>query len=170
MRVRILALLFLVLHLAMALKAQATVPNLAPLPTQNFATGARVQAVGPQSFKDWKTQKIAVAQHQIELTKAQIMAARLGPLSSNQVRTNLHNLDLELSQENWNLEVAKDLSLTDYLVLYLAHQGSSAKLVEAARKMTPEETALVLDAYIKSIGSFPTDSRVQLPTNAWQNH
>jgi hypothetical protein len=121
-----------------------------------------------KSFKDWKDGKIQAAAAQVEQTKGQLSLLRLRAHGSTNLMSAVQNLEQQLSQEEWNLEVARDLSVTDYLVLYLAQQGSPAKLAEAAKQLSPEETAQVLEAYIRSMGGFPSDSKVLLPANALQ--
>lgn len=109
-----------------------------------------------RSFREWKAEKVKAASEQVDRVHAQIQA-----------RKGLNNRDLEqqLSQEEWNLDVARDLSVTDYLVLYLAQKGGTAQLTEAARKLSPEETAQILEAYLRSVGS-PSSTVSNLPPEA----
>lgn len=100
-----------------------------------------------RSFREWKAEKVKAATEKVDHVQAQIQTHK---------GAGLRDLEQQLSQEQWNLEVAQDLSITDYLVLYLASKGSAAQLTEAARKLSPEETAQILEAYLRSLGSSST--------------
>jgi hypothetical protein len=52
--------------------------------------------------------------------------------------------------------------------LYLAQNSGGTKLTEAATKLSADEIAQVLEAYIHSMGAFSADSRVNLPIHALQ--
>jgi hypothetical protein len=62
------------------------------------------------------------------------------------------NLTKDLTQEDWNLDVAKDLTVADYFVLYLSQHPSERRFQEAASKMSVTEVADLLEAYAKAIG------------------
>jgi hypothetical protein len=55
-----------------------------------------------------------------------------------------------------NLEIAQDLTIDDYLQIYLSQFKSAEVLRDVARRMNPDEVAELLIAYQKtaSIGEF----------------
>ncbi len=121
-----------------------------------------------KSFKDWKSDKVRMATQQAEQTRSQVLAMKIEGAKTPAMRMAQHSLEQQFAQEQWNVEVASDLSVTDYLALYLAQHASSRKLAEAAGKLTPDEMAQVLEAYIRSMGSFPSDAKKSLRIHALQ--
>jgi len=99
------------------------------------------------SFNDWKMEKTQVAQQQIASVRAQQARYR----TAGQ-KTQLNELDKQLSQLQWNLDVANDLSIADYLALYLSRQTSPDRFKQAAARMTTKEVADLMEAYSLSMG------------------
>ena len=124
-----------------------------------------------KSFLEWKNDKIHAASSQVENSKADLRAVKTRAAGAKGYASAVRSAEQQVTQERWNLEVAQDLTVTDYIVLYLAHQGSPGKFNEAASKLTPEQTAQVLEAYIRSMGAFPaSDSKKSLPDSAVLTH
>jgi hypothetical protein len=111
-----------------------------------------------KSFSAWKSEKVQSVKEQVSdvRNKFQLVKARVKSTQDPQ----LNVVSQQLNQQEWNLEVAQDLNVIDYVVLYLAAQGSKADLKAAATKFTPEETAQILAAYIKMIHVHQTDAHV----------
>ena len=59
--------------------------------------------------------------------------------------------DQHLSQAQLNYEIAQELSVNDYFVLYLSQFKERSALTEAARKLSVEETADLMAAYQKAL-------------------
>ncbi len=57
--------------------------------------------------------------------------------------------DARIEQARMNLEIAQDLTLNDYLVIYLSQFKSRDALVDVARRMAPEEVADLLISHQK---------------------
>ena len=158
-------LLFAIVLLAGSLGLCA-IPQQALVSTKKTTT---VTAKAPvkssiKSFQEWKTL-------QVETSKADLRAVKARAQGKAGYASAVRSIEQQVTQERWNLEVAQDLSVTDYLVLYLAHQGAPGKLAEAAVKLTPEETAQVLEAYIRNMGAFPAaESPKGLPDSASLTH
>jgi len=64
--------------------------------------------------------------------------------------------DNRVDQARMNLEIAQDLTINDYLQIYLSQVKSAEVLRDVARRMNPDEVAELLIAYQKtaSIGEF----------------
>jgi len=102
-----------------------------------FAGSPQVPAVpvptsSTKSFSEWKKDKIQAATDQ--LTKARAPGK-------------------DVSQLEFNLDVAESLSVTDYLVLYISPQAGTSKYLEAASRLSPGETAKIMEAYLKAMQS-----------------
>ena len=115
-------------------------------------TTANAFGVGVQSYKDWKQEKIQNANFQLIATKAQIQSLKQHLAYQDYNRNQrLQTLQSLANQLEWNLEVAQDLSVKDYLVLYLAGQKDEKRFTKAAARLTVQETAEVLEAYTKAM-------------------
>jgi hypothetical protein len=111
-----------------------------------------------KTFSDWKSEKVQTVKEQVSdvRNKLQLVKSRLKRDQDPQ----LNMVSQQLNQQEWNLEVAKDLNVIDYVVLYLAAQGSKANLKAAAAKFSQEETAQILAAYIKMIQAQRLDTHL----------
>lgn len=133
-----------------------------------------------KSYREWKTDKVQVAQGKVSSLKAQIDSKKSGRTAAHSVDPNLahrptleavssqdmpvEKLERQLREEQYTLEVAKDLSVTDYFVGYLTKvQDKKAAFHEVAGKLTPEEVAELMTAYANSVfGAHASD----LPVSA----
>lgn len=126
---------------------------------------------GPQgtptlSYSEWKTNKINFAKEQINDTKnkIQLIQAR----SSGPKDPQLLAVNQILNQHEFNLEVAQDLAIIDYVVLYLsAHHHNPKVIKDAASKLSPVETEQLLEAYVKSVKANQVDlNSLKLPRHS----
>lgn len=62
-----------------------------------------------------------------------------------------HRNDPKLQQAELNVEVAQELTVNDYFVLYLNQFKDKEALLEAAKKLSPEEVAELMMAYRKNL-------------------
>ncbi|MGE5085016.1 MAG: hypothetical protein ACM3MG_01850 [Bacillota bacterium] len=135
-----------------------------------------------KSYREWKTEKISVAQLRVSSLKAQLDArkqarsiaqgtdpnlARTGRTGVEAVPTrdiSVEKIERQLREEQYDLEVAKDLSVTDYFVGYLTKiQDKKSAFKEVAGKLSPEEVAELMTAYANSVfGAHSSD----LPASA----
>ncbi|WP_415063510.1 hypothetical protein [Bdellovibrio sp.] len=133
-----------------------------------------------KSYREWKTEKVQVAQNKISSIKAQIDVKRSLRLMAQGMDPNLaqrnsleavssgdmsvEKLERQLRQDTYELEVAKDLSVTDYFVGYLTKvQDKKSAFNEVAGKLSPEEVAELMTAYANSVfGAHASD----LPVSA----
>lgn len=114
-----------------------------------------------KGFREWKSEKIQLAMNQaVSLRNVILRTKSAGPSK------NLQALERQLVQLNWNLEVSKDLSVTDYFVLYLSQQPQKDRFKMAAGKLTTAEIADLMQAYAQSLTLNPNPATETVsPTN-----
>lgn len=121
-----------------------------------------------KSYKEWKTDRVHGTQvritslkNQIENRKA-VRAALSQDPNLRQGRGTLEaastsdytveKLERQLKAEQYNLELAQDLSVTDYFAGYLTKMhNKKAAFAEVAGKLSPEEVAELMNAYANSV-------------------
>ncbi|WII73892.1 hypothetical protein QJS83_08390 [Bdellovibrio sp. 22V] len=135
---------------------------------------------GVKSYREWKGEKVTFSQVRINSLKAQIdskkqvrqMAQGMDPNLAHKSHLeavasqdiSVEKLERELREELYDLEVAKDLSVTDYFVGYLTKvQDKKSAFNEVAGKLTPEEVAELMTAYANSVFGAQTSD---LPASA----
>ncbi len=113
-----------------------------------------------KSYREWKSQKVQEAIGRVVVTKTQIQVAKTKDPNLAFSKGNLEaksGVDFEalaeqLQQDQTNLEMAKDLSVTDYFVGYLTKlQDKKAAFNEVAGKLTAAEVAELMSAYATSV-------------------
>ncbi|WP_413289582.1 hypothetical protein [Bdellovibrio sp. HCB337] len=118
------------------------------------------ESVKTKSFREWKSEKVQDALTRVTVTKTKIQIAK--SKDPNVARrkagieassgTNSESLETQLQQDQSILEMAKDLSVTDYFVGYLTKvQDKKAAFNEVAGKLTAEEVAELMAAYANSV-------------------
>jgi hypothetical protein len=120
-----------------------------------FVSTSFAASPATKSFTDWKNEKIQTARVRLLRVNAEL---------ADFLRRDAHSrsrsaLQAQIVQEQWNVEVAQDLSITDYLVLYLSAQHGPSKYREAAAKLSAEDTAKILEAYLKSMNVSEQDEK-----------
>lgn len=106
-----------------------------------------------KSFHDWKNEKIQAVSIQILQTQLEAKKLKADPNSKpSQLLANKKQSD----QLNWNMQVAQELSVTDYCVLYLSQQTQAKRFEIAASKLSTEEVAELMRAYAESLDSSPS--------------
>lgn len=136
-----------------------------------------------KSYREWKTEKVLRAQQRVTLVKTQMEGHRPSRMTAvaargmdpNLKRRNtteaastsdlsVEKLERQLKDEQYGLDLAKDLTVTDYFVGYLTKvQNKKAAFSEVAGKLSPEEIAELMNAYANSVfGSSSAD----LPASA----
>jgi len=121
-----------------------------------FQVGASTVFPNIKGYQEWKNEKLQVAIAQSTVLRTQILKAH-----SEGNRKLVEALDKQQLQLNWNIDVAKDLSVTDYFVLYLSQQNNPDRFQQAAQKMSTREVAELIEAYANTLGSSPTEMFVQ---------
>lgn len=133
-----------------------------------------------KSYREWKNERVQAAQAKVTTLKTQIDQKKMARLAAGGTDPNLahqaglqavvsqdisvEKLERELREEIYDLETAKDLSVTDYFVGYLTKvQDKKTAFSEVAGKLSPEEVAELMTAYANSVfGAHSSD----LPASA----
>lgn len=100
-----------------------------------------------QSYRAWKSERIQSVLGRIGIQRANLVKAQTDGKSDMALQA-----ERLLRQEEWNLEVAQDLSVSDYIVLYLSGQSAQNKFYQAAQQMTVAETSELIEAFARETG------------------
>ena len=149
-------------------------PSIQPAKTANMV----VSKAHFKSYREWKSEQIQDVQGKISTIKVQLEAKKQTRSVAQGVDPNLamnkrgteagelsiEKLEKQLQEEQYDLDVAKDLTVTDYFVGYLTKvDNKKAAFHEVAGKLSPEEVAELMTAYANSVfGAHTTD----LPASA----
>ncbi|GEM_PF-3386411 len=113
-----------------------------------------------KSYKEWKNEKVQIAIKKVTITKAQIEYRKLNKQflqkdePTNAKDPEADRLEAQLKNDLYSLEVAQELSVTDYFAIYLTKQDNKTDAYkEAAEKMTPDEVGQLIKAYADSMFS-----------------
>lgn len=124
-----------------------------------------------KSYREWKMERVQISQARIAGVKSQLdlrKASRATATAAQGVDPNLakkstseaasssdqmvEKLERQLRDELYGLELAKDLSVTDYFAGYLTKvQNKRSAFNEVAGKLSPEEVAELMNAYANSV-------------------
>ena len=114
-----------------------------------LALSAQASAVpsdlGVMGYQTWKAARIEEAKSAVDHVSHDEKPAR-----GRKVRS---GSDSRLAQAQINYDIAKELSVNDYFVLYLSQFKQRDAFVEAAKKLTSEELADLMMAYQKKINN-----------------
>lgn len=107
------------------------------------------------SFLAWKSTRVEEARLNLERAQLELGGAKgLTPTAGQKAGAPKSGRpDQKVQQAQLNLEIAQELSITDYFVIYLGAMKDRESLVEVAKKLTPEEVADLLTAYQKQISN-----------------
>ncbi|HEY8271188.1 MAG TPA: hypothetical protein VIG33_09900 [Pseudobdellovibrionaceae bacterium] len=133
--------------------------------SQALLGASAVVAIPPESpkvksFREWKSEKVqnALARVTAAKTKIQVVKSKDPNLDRNKANieansgANTETLETQLQQDQSTLEMAKDLSVTDYFAGYLTKlQDKKSAFNEVAGKLTAEEVAELMAAYANSV-------------------
>ncbi len=137
-----------------------------PLVAFMLLTALSVQAgTGIKSYREWKNDRVIFAQAKVTSLKSQIETqksigtdpnlakAKRGQLEAAPTKDlTLGRLEKIMNEEVYDLELAQELSVTDYFVGYLIKvQNKKSAFQEVAGKLSPEEVAELMTAYANSV-------------------
>lgn len=145
-------------------------PSQTAAPATVVAAPRMTRAVQLRSYREWKTDKIQEAILKVATTKTQIEVRRLSQSIHSKTEAvatadmSTTQMENQLKADLTALEVAKDLTVTDYFVGYMSKIPDKVESIkEIAAKMKSDEVAELMLAYASSIfGSTATD----IPKNA----
>lgn len=153
--------------------ALATLPGVSPAaPAPSPAASAPVAMVKPPSvpavetaltFQAWKSLRVDEARFVLERMTLEGHLEKMPQIDRSPVektpaiRTTTvtragrveSRADARIEQARINLEIARDLTVNDYLLVYLSQFKSREVLIDVARRMPPEDVADLLQAYQK---------------------
>jgi hypothetical protein len=183
--VKHLSLVAVICMTATALSVQATPSSKAAL--NQFVRSTALNSPGPvvmaprfKSYREWKSEMVSTAQMKVTYLKTQIDSKKLNrraagsdpnlARSKNSLEAvasqdySVEKMEKQLREEQYDLEVAKDLSVTDYFAGYLTKvPDKKAAFKDVAGKLSPEEVAELMNAYANSVfGAHASD----LPASA----
>ncbi|QDK36186.1 hypothetical protein [Bdellovibrio sp. NC01] len=162
--VKHLPLIAFIAMTAFTMKAQAQ----SSMTQTQVPVATTAQAAHVKSYREWKHELVLDAQNRVTIIKTQIetrkalRTAAMG-VDPNMARTRgleavasrdlaLEKLEKDLREEQYDLDVANDLTVTDYFVGYLTKvQNKKAAFQEVAGKLSPEEVAELMTAYANSV-------------------
>ena len=118
--------------------------------------------LGVMGFQAWKASRVEEAKTQLERLQAEPNSEKMPTQKPTDTKgqtargteeraPKLGRPDQHLSQAQLNYEIAQELSVNDYFVLYLSQFKERSALTEAARKLSVEETADLMAAYQKAL-------------------
>lgn len=127
--------------------------SLTPLSLQATAAAAvkeKAESSSIKSFRDWKNEKIQAVSNQMLQIQTETKRLIADP---NSKPSQLIANKKQTEQLKWNMQVAQELSVTDYCVLYLSQQTQAKRFEIAASKLSTEEIAELMRAYSESLDS-----------------
>ncbi len=121
-----------------------------------------LESLKAKSYREWKSEKVQDALIKVIETKTKIQIVRSKDPNLHHRKAkdaleagsgaNTEALESQLQQDQSTLEMAKDLSVTDYFVGYLTKlQDKKSAFNEIAGKLTAEEIAELMAAYANSV-------------------
>ncbi len=108
-------------------------------------------------FQSWKNNRVDEAKTTLERLNSQEKSSekKSGKSSNKTARP-----DQKIQQAQINLELAQELTVNDYFVLYLSQFKQKDAFIEAAKKLSADETAELMMSYQKRLsGPDPVDVR-----------
>lgn len=128
----------------------------------SFSAWAEINdGIGVVGFQAWKQTRIDEAKAQLEKLTAEIGTERApgdkkpvvkGPQEVGRLQKSARG-DHRLQQAQLNFEIAQELSVNDYFVLYLNQFKDRSAFLEAARKLSAEETAELMQSYQRHLAA-----------------
>lgn len=135
------------------------------------------RSLNVKSFRQWKNERIQESMARLNTTRILLegrqmelnssLSRRVDPTHAQKAKTeatvskdiSLISLENQMRLDMMSLELAKDLTVTDYFVGYVNKMnGKKESMSEIASKMSTEEVAELMSAYAQSIfGATSTD-------------
>lgn len=132
----------------------ATTVALVASPTQAWA--ASDSAV--KSYREWKTSKIQDAEARFEAVRLRVEGRKTDPNLARSTpgpegrNAESMRLEAQLHSERMALDIAKELSVSDYFAGYLTKQADKkSAFKEVAGKLSADEVAELMTAYANSV-------------------
>lgn len=120
---------------------------------------AEINSSGVLGFKDWKTARVEEARQQLDKLQADLQTTPAAKAPAAKFARG----DQKLQQAQFNVEIAQELTIGDYFNLYVSQLKDRSSFLDAAKKLSADETADLLVAYQKLLSAGPQGSDVSLP-------
>ena len=110
-----------------------------------------------RSYKEWKAVKIQEVQVRLDAYRGRLALRRNDPqvmraISMTGRDLESQRLEFQIRSEINALEIAKDLTVSDYFAGYLAKMNNRQQAFKSvASRLTPEEVAELMSAYANSL-------------------
>lgn len=129
--------MLMVFSIAIALVGVAAEAQPSKVFAVSAATPAPALEVLPSAltFQSWKN---------LRVDEARLVLERLTFENQIQRTPGVRSIGSRVEQAKMNLEIAQDLTVNDYLAIYLSRFKSRDVIVDVARRMSPEEIADLL--------------------------
>jgi hypothetical protein len=137
-----------------AVRASKVVSVTATTPTPTSAsaphsTPSPITELGVMGFQSWRASRIEEARFNLDRMSSKVLADKIDGSKGQKTTRPDHRLD----QARLNVEIAQELTIHDYFQLYLNQFKGKDALLEAAKKLSPEDVAELLSLYKKSLGA-----------------
>ena len=106
------------------------------------AARAEINSSGVLGFQAWKAARVDDAKQHLEKLEGQGVDPKKGPQEPARRR---------LQQAQLNLEIIQELNITDYFTLYVTQLKDRSSFLDAAKKLSTDETADLMMAYQKTL-------------------
>lgn len=120
----------------------------------------------PQIYKVWKDQQIVEAKNNVVRIANKITLARAGKLSEQELQAlkPIERMDNDLRVAQENLQIAQELSVEDYFVVYLSRFRSHPDAIQSvASRMSKDEVAELIRAMLNRGEATTTQNGTILP-------
>lgn len=117
-------------------------------PNGSTITTSPAAVVGILTFKEWKLEKVQTSIQKMSNLRAQIQVLKMETGGKD-----ILPLERQLAQESWNLEVIKELGISDYFTLYVKPIKNSSKYKQLAERLSSDELVELMESFSKNLGS-----------------
>ncbi len=125
--------------------------------TSMTSAHAEINSSGISGFQGWKSARVEEARKNLDKLQADLQAPMKAPPSK------FGRGDQKLQQAQFNVEIAQELTISDYFTLYVSQLKDRSSFLDAAKKLTAEETADLMMAYQKQLSAGSQVSESSLP-------
>ncbi len=136
--------------------AHSTSAFVARQPAQPVPAVANENSLKPKSFREWKNERVESASLRLEALQLKMKSLKASRAIAKTEAglggdIQIERLQAQLDQAHFSLDLAKDLSVTDYFVGYLTKMEDRKGAISAvAGKLSAEEVAELMNAYANS--------------------
>lgn len=109
-------------------------------------------------FQSWKSARVDEARNALEKLQDAV--------SAKDKKLKNKPVDPKVQQAQVGVAIAQELTVNDYFLLYLRQFKHKEALVEAAKKLSPDEIADLLIAYQKHLAAGSQEVEMVIPTSA----